>query len=273
VGTKTDPTRALASVVLGFSLLSLYLVFLGAFIPEFLLSTLSTVELAVLYTMILRVLALTFVPKLKQTSSALKIVILSFEAFIVLIFIIAYFATADASYGSAISSLLTSWIGSTVIIVTPYAVYMLMLTVYKGGSLFSVLTTTTEEYAVVLVLASIASVGKLPPGVQGLGTLVLNSLVNASGINVLGYQRTLTASVLGIMIFSALVVYVVFYQNSSSLYSRRYNSALLLSALGIFVSLIWIAIAASLGGSIIFVISVPAVILSTAMMVVARGSE
>src|SRR5579884_393096 len=196
-----DPIRLGLSFFASISLFYLYFYFLSAFLPG--VSLTNAIEVAIVYTQILR---------LRRGSFQSKIILFSFEVFVIAILIAIYFVTKDVSYNLLIGEILLAWIGAVLVILTPYALIRFAVAMYSGGELYSVLNYAAWEYVSVFFLASLVaeSSGPLPSSVAGLGVSVINSVTNElrTGSEVFTYTSPIIVA--SAVFFVSLALYSAF---------------------------------------------------------------
>lgn len=273
---KNRKTRLVLAIVSSLSLLTLYMYFLNSYFGPLVLAPMDIVESAIFYTMILRALGLSLVPALRKLHPQVKILIFSVEAFVLCFLILAFIYTGQQGYSTIMSDILTSWIGTTLVVLTPYSFYELAILMYKGTSLTALFVSSTPLVAISFFLSS--SVGRNPPsGFEDFGRGVVDSLRTSPGLGVVNSGVSSIISSASIVFFLSILVYVAFTLNESSptvAYSPKYHFALALMLVGSLVSYVWLeGVSSFLGGNVIEILSAPAVIVPLLLWLVTRRAR
>jgi len=271
--------RFVLSILIGMSLLIQYLYFLNFFFaPILLVSPMNPLEQIVFYTLTLRAIGLILIPRLRRLHPQLKIAIFSLETFILVIFIFLYIYTGYSFFEIMMGNLLTAWIASSLIVLTPYGIYQLVAMMYKNAvttTLTNVFSSLVPELGITLFLSNLAaSVSSPPIGLTNFGSFVINSIKTQPG---LGNSSALSSNPLiqaaTIMIYISLLVYIAVCQNPLASFGARYHFALLPMLLGTIALSAWLYIATSFSSNILFVLSVPSVITSIILWVIYHGKK
>lgn len=271
-----DLARISSAFLAILSLLALYLFFLNYFFGS-LINVMSEVESIIFYAMILRVLGITLVPYLRRMHPQIKILVFSFETFILVGLIVAFAFTGDIAYNALMGLILTTWLGVSLVVLTPYAIYQLGLMMYRGNSITSVVLSGAPEIAVGLFLGSLVfRVKTAPTGLSDFGTMIINSLRAEPGVGETG--NIASSSILAgasTIFFIAIMVYAIFGQKlpTSTTFSGlpRYQYALVLVLLGIISLYIWTFSSPVLGGNVFVMFSIPAIAIAITLWGLSRG--
>jgi hypothetical protein len=260
----------------GLSLFALYLYFLNIFVVPIVGGPMDAVESAIFYTMIFRVLVLLLVPSLRKLGAQFKIVILSFEAFILFLLVVVAVLSGSTAYGQVIAKILTAWLMSALIVVTPYSIYELSLMMYKDTSMTALAVSAAPLGAICLFLANLAvRIPNPPSGIGNFGAVLITSLKDQpsfAGSTVAGESPFISG--VSVLFFLSIIVYIVFHQAQTSLdftSATKYHYPLSLMVMGSLVTFLWLFFAAGfLNGNVFEVLSVPAASISIILWVVCR---
>ncbi len=246
-----------------------------------LLAPMSLVESIVFYTMVLRVLAVAFIPRVRRTNSQVKIALFSFETFVLVGLIFTYIYTLDRGYDILIGQLLTAWIGVSCLVLTPYLVYQIGYSMHKGMSAASLTLAVTPEYAVNLFLAGLAiSLTSPPNGIVDFGSMLIGSIKvqstfeNAQLLGTNAFFASIT-----VVLYISLVLYIGMCQYSTSFVAFaeaiKYQYQLLLILAGTVIVFIWILLSPILlGGNEAIILCIPAIAITSVLLgATRRGRE
>ncbi|MHB1907570.1 MAG: hypothetical protein ACYCQJ_01715 [Nitrososphaerales archaeon] len=271
-----NKTRLIPAIAASLSLLTLYLFFLNYFVVALVFSGMSEIESLIFYTMIFRVIGVTFIPYLKRIHPQIKILIFSFETFILVLLIVAYVFTKDPSYNLLMGNILTAWLGVSIVVLTPYAIYSLGLSMRNGASITSTVLSGAPEIAVGLFLASLVfRIRAMPNGLASFGTMIIASLRAQPGI---GQTPSATSnpiiSISSTIFFIAIFTYVILEKRiPTSAFSTlpKFQYILALMLLGILALYLWTFSSQFFDGNIFIIFTAPSIIISIALWVLARG--
>jgi hypothetical protein len=264
----TDIRLGLASLA-GLSLFALYLYAMGYFGAAISSGPMDAVEGAIFYTMILRVLGLLAVPRFRRLSAQLKIVILSFEAFILVLLIVATVLSGSPAYAQTMADILTAWLVTGLVVVTPYTIYELALMMRKGTNVTSLAISCAPLVAICLFLAN------LPSGIGNFGIAMINSLKTQQSFagTTLGGESGFISGA-SVLFFLSLVVYIAFEMTQSSkdiVASPRYHYSLGLMVIGSIATFVWLFLFTNiLKGNLFEVLSLPSAGISVILWVISR---
>jgi hypothetical protein len=232
--------------------------------------------------MLLRVLALTIVPFLRKLHPQVKILIFSFEAFILCFIIlgIVFSPTSGSGLNSILADILTTWLGATFVFLTPYSIYELGLMMNKSPSLTSLFVTSAPLLAVALFLGGLVSrIPNPPSGIANFGASIINSIrtePSLAGSATSQSGNTIVSSA-SIVFFLAMIIYVGYSLNQSAPNLSnvpKYHYALALMLLGSLILYGWLELSASLfKGNIFEIFSAPAIIIPIIIWAVCRRRE
>ena len=277
---RRDYTRLGLILLLTFSLLAPYFYFLNHFLYPIVLGPMNGIEAAIFYTMLLRVLALIFVPFLKKLQPQVKILIFSFEAFILCFIILGIVFTANSGLNSVLADILTSWLGATFVFLTPYSIYELALMMNKSPSLTSLFVSSAPLLAVTLFLGGLVSrIPNPPSGIANFGAAIISSLraePSLAGSATSQSGNTLVTSA-SIVFFLSMIVYVGYTLNQSAPNLSnvpKYHYALALMLVGALILYSWLELSVSFfKGNVFEILSAPAIIIPIIIWAVCHRSE
>jgi|GEM_PF-2335763 hypothetical protein len=265
-----DPIRLGLSFFASISLFYLYFYFLSAFLPG--VSLTNAIEVAIVYTQILRLIAVASIRRLRRGSFQSKIILFSFEVFVIAILIAIYFVTKDVSYNLLIGEILLAWIGAVLVILTPYALIRFAVAMYSGGELYSVLNYAAWEYVSVFFLASLVaeSSGPLPSSVAGLGVSVINSVTNElrTGSEVFTYTSPIIVA--SAVFFVSLALYSAFVNSPAESPPRNYYP-IVFPLLATIILLGWMELFQLFTSDVFLVLSIPSLSIAIALWWLSRG--
>jgi hypothetical protein len=271
----TDIRLGLASLA-GLSLFALYLYAMGYFGAAISSGPMDAVEGAIFYTMILRVLGLLAVPRFRRLSAQLKIVILSFEAFILVLLIVATVLSGSPAYAQTMADILTAWLVTGLVVVTPYTIYELALMMRKGTNVTSLAISCAPLVAICLFLANLPSrIPNPPSGIGNFGIAMINSLKTQQSFagTTLGGESGFISGA-SVLFFLSLVVYIAFEMTQSSkdiVASPRYHYSLGLMVIGSIATFVWLFLFTNiLKGNLFEVLSLPSAGISVILWVISR---
>ncbi len=244
--------RTITATFIGGALFSLYLFFASYFLGPAVTGHMNDVEAAIFYTMILRVFALLTVPMLRKLHPQVKILLLSFETFVLLALILFEFITGATVFANLIETILSSWLAATLIFITPYSICELALLMRRGttNSLMELVISIAPLTAICLFLAGLNN--RIPNPANGLsnfGIQVIDSLrlqpnlAGASGPNSSGGASILFSGA-SVVIFISTLVYVAY---SLDLESRslsivpKYHYIIALMVAGALILFLWLS--------------------------------
>src|SRR5579871_728176 len=109
---KRDRVKLVLASLIGLCLFLLYIgfiIFLGAAILAF---PMTPIESLIFDTLIIRVLAIAFIPYLSRAHAQVKIALFSIETFVLVFLILAFILTQQQVYDTLIGQVLTAWVGA-----------------------------------------------------------------------------------------------------------------------------------------------------------------
>ena len=272
---RIDRTQLGLALLAGLSLFSLYLYFANNILESVVSSPMDGLESAVFYTMVIRVLGFMFVPFLRRLHPQVKILIFSFEAFILFLLILFSLFTGVSAYEPLMSEILTSWLGATLIFVTPYSIYELSVMMSSGTSFTSLAFSSAPLVAICLFLANFSSrISSLPNGLADFGAAMISTLRTQPGLagNTNGSGIISGASVIFFLSMIAYIAYRLIQTSKAFVNFPRYLNAIALVIIGSMILFVWLLLSTSLLKTNAFeILSIPGAILLALLWVFSRG--
>ncbi len=263
-----------------FSLLAPYIYSLNHFLSPIVLGPMNEIEAAIFYTMLLRALTLIIIPFARRLAPQVKILIFSFEAFILCFIILGIVFTSTPGLNTVLADILTSWLGATFIFLTPYSMYEFALMMNKSTSLTSLFVTSAPLLAVALFLGGLVSrIPNAPSGIANFGATIISSIrtqPSLAGSATSQSGNTLLASA-SIIFFLSMIIYVGYTLNQSAPNISnvpKYHYAFALMFIGALILYSWIELSVSLfKGDVFEIFSAPAIIIPVIIWAVCRRRE
>lgn len=277
------------SIIVGLCLFSFYIAFLVLLGGSIILAPMNEVESIIFYTLVLRVLAVLFIPPLRKSHAQVKIALFSIETFVLVVLIFSYVLTQQPVYNILIGQVLTAWLGASSIVLTPYLIYQIAASMNKGMSTSALVLSVAPEYAVgaFLVGLGIISASTPPAGISAFGAMLVGSLRAQTTIEGEGFigSNPLIAGV-SLTMFLCLLFYIGLKQHYQSAalgtipseplttQSVKYHYQLVILMIGAVITLTWLFTTRPfLGGDDLFVLSLPAVIISSVLWGISRRGK
>jgi hypothetical protein len=265
----TDNLKLVLAIIAAGSLVFLYLQFLAVYLPA--LSITDELEAGIVYTQIIRILLVAFVKRFRNGAPQFKITLFSFEVFVIAALIVAFFLTGDPSYNTLIGQVLLVWIGATLLLLTPYTIVGLGVSMYKGTQNYSLLNYACWEYVAVMFLAGLFANPKISPpsNVSGLGVAVINSITGElrTGSEVFTYSTAIIAC--SVIFFVALIAYAS-YVNAPASFEPKNYFPLFVPIFAVFLLLLWLGVFSLLSSDILIVLGAPAIGISAVLWWITR---
>jgi hypothetical protein len=260
----------------GISLFALYLYSMSFFGGPISSGPMDPIESAIFYTMILRVLALLAVPKLRRLSAQVKIILLSFEAFVLVLLIMATVLSGNPAYAQLMADILTTWLVSGLIIVTPYAIFEFALMMRRGTNVTSLVASMAPLVGICLFLSNLpARILNPPAGIGNFGAAMINSLKTQQSLagTAPGGENAFISGA-SVLIFLSIVIYIAFELTQSSMdfaIIPKYHYSLSLMVAGTLAVFLWLFLTTDfLKGNLFEILSLPAAGIPIIMWVVCR---
>lgn len=265
--------RLAIALAAALALYSLYVVFLVGFLPV-LAEPLGIVEGAVFYTLLLRTLALTLVPKLRRLSPPLKMILYSFEMFAVVVCIAAFALTGDPGYFEVVSVIFPAWIAASFFILLPYFIFEFAVDLHKGERLLSALTWGALLLADSVFAGNLAlGMRSLPLSLADLGRETISSVTKQPSLASLGSFSSPLVAGAGVLFYVSIVAYVALSQVDLTRYTGKYMFALLIMLIGNAALVGWTLLLVGLTSNMLWILTLPSVSLPLFLLVGFRGRK
>lgn len=255
----------------GAGLGTIYLAFLGRTLALSDWGHTTEIQLLIFITLAIRLAVVIVLAKYINRQPVVAYILLSFEVFLIPAFALLEAWTGYPEYTALMSVVLTSWIGASAIIVSPYAIYEFAKGMTKTRSLLGVIGIGTFEIAGMLFLVSVVQEAKgVIDGPAALGQVIIQttsySLGTMDSISVFGVA--LAAAL--VVFFVSSVTYITLGRVSTSL-SVGLSRSFLIPLGGIATAIIWVLISSFITSDVLFVFTVPALLGTACMWVITRG--
>jgi hypothetical protein len=168
-------------------------------------------EWLVLSTMLARLGAVLFIPRLRRAKTSLIVDIFALDVLLVAILLLVYEATRVPAYLAAVTDLTQAWPAALLVVISPFAIYRLAVRMFEGGSLKVMLPGAVTLFVVLLVPAELASAQLPADGLSGVSRLILAMILGQIQPGSLVPEVTLC----GLVLYLALSFYVVTVSGSS----------------------------------------------------------
>lgn len=257
------------AIFIGMGLGLLYIVFLVHAFAVSNWSHATEIQFAIFFTLSVRLIVLITISKQISSQPVIAYVVLSFEVFLIPLLAVLGLWTHNSSYNSLMSVILTSWIGASALLVSPYAIYQYAKGLLRTRSLLGVLVIGTLEVASMLFLVTVTEQARSIYGPSSLGQMIIQT----TGINFTSVSSTSISNIpleAGLVIyFVATLSYVSLGRVSTSL-SVRLSRAFLLPLGGVIVAIIWVFSISFISSDLIFVFTVPTLVGAAVMWGIAH---
>ncbi len=270
---KTDLVRKATAIAVGGSVSALYVCFLGGFFANQTFFPQTMIEIAVLGSQICRLLSVVSVKRLRHLSSTELFVFFSLEVYIVVLLAITLFLQGSSVGLQWFREVYFSWLSSAAIIVPPYAIFRLASGMYRRIPVSSVLPSAIGQFSFALFLVSVVPASSISSqGLSGLAYSLLNKFAGfMSGGH--GPEGTFFAANATVVISSIVIYLALFiYSTLCAQNDNRYVSFFMLIPLfgSTMLLLAWISAATIFTTISLFVITLPAVVLTFVLWWVTR---
>ncbi len=231
--------RLSSSGVLGAGLYIVFFVFLARSQALSNWSHLTPLEETIVATQIFRVILVIAVAKPFRLQPIFAMILFSLEVFLIPCFALLAFWTGDASYTNLMGSVLTTWIGASALIITPYAIYEFVKATTKETSLANIFVVGSLEVGGLVLLCEILSSTRTSiVGPSALGSLFIESNGSPTIVSYVGIASdTLLEG--GLVLFYLGMIAYVGLRGSSTTFPILMSYALVPLVVGTTVSLIW----------------------------------
>lgn len=247
-----------------------YLVFLAR---SFALSDwnhLTQLEQLIFETQILRVVVVAYLQRYPRFNPVIPMILFSLEVFLIPCFGLLEYLTGNPVYTIIMGQVLTTWIGVSALVLTPFAIYQFFVTMVRGSPLVNVILFGTMEIGSLSLIAEILSfVHTKITGPSALGTVIAQDLGSKLQAKFAGLGSNLTLEASLTMFFVGMIVYLVSSRGYTKPTSFLYPFIVFL--LGSVALFVWTGVSRIATANILFVFTVPILVLATAVWVSAHG--
>lgn len=263
---KESKIKIASSATAGIGMFLLYFAFISRYIQLSDWSQLSSIEVVILLTLILRVVVILVVGRKIRIQPMIKIIAFSIEVFSILPLLVLVFITGGTYFSDLMSIILTSWFAASALVLSPYAIVEFSRSMLSGSTLSGIIINATIQVGGILFLASMLSRMSGPiVGLSGLGSTIIlqvKSSISAGGISNAGSNPVI---LLGLTLFYVgLLSYLTLgAQKEGTSISVQYSFILLLA--GTIVALVWTTVALQVTLDVLLVLTAPTFFLLAAI--------
>lgn len=262
----------LSAASVGVGLGTIYLVFLAHTIALSNWSSSSEIPLLIFLSLALRLAVVIGFSKYINKQPVIAYILLSFEVFLIPVLALLQLWTGNPAYEVLLSVILTSWIGASAILISPYAIYEFAKGLTRTSSLLGVLAIGTFQIAGMLFLASVAQASGGPiNSPANLGRLIIQTTKYSSGTisSVSASDIALAAAM--VLFFVSTVAYVSLGRVSTKL-SIGLSKSILIPFGGIVAAVMWVFALSTGTSDMLLVFTIPILTGVVTMWVVTRGN-
>ncbi len=267
---KTRTARIVCSVVVGLTLLYLYLSFLSSFFSNPGLYPQTTIEIVVVLAQIVKVAAILSFRRLRSVGSVTIWVIFALETLAIPFLTVAFLVTGDRGYLELFRQIFSVWPAALLLIAPPYLIFRFSAEMFTRVDLKRTLPSAVLEFSFLTFIANLFLTGAgTITSIEGVTGLLLSGLRGAipGGRGVLPPNSLL--AVPSIALYLALIVYAALPgENSSNLDVPTILLLPLLSTVGL---LIWVLFAAVFVPNAIISLTIPSALLVAFTWLIGRG--
>jgi len=264
--------RTVTAICGAFALILLYLVFLLRFVVLADWSSLSSIELWVFVTMLLRMIALLLLGKRFRLSPLVPTILFSLESLLIPFLIGLFVYTGNPAYRLATGAILTSWMGVSAVLLSPYFIYQFAKYLRSNTSLWGIFFLATFEYAFNLFMATLLSATSGPiAGFAGLGSYFVLSVGSFDITSAVPFASgSLVVTLSSLIFFVSLFIFAIAgHETLETNLSLR--DVLLVPIIAIFALIIWSACAVDFSSSMFVDLSAPVFVLAIVVWGGTRG--
>jgi hypothetical protein len=258
---RKDAVKFASSVSVGAGIFAVYFVFLARCVQLSDWASISSLEYLILATQAIRLAVVLGLGRILRIQPLFAIILFSFEAFLIPPLAVLAVLTGHQYYSSLMANTLTTWLGVSALLLSPYSIYEFAKSMVKETSLVTIMVIASLEVGGMLFLAdTLAATSSIIRGPSALGTLMLE----------LGKYQVSTSSFSGLVsndiaalglatIYVGMMVYVAI--GVPSIYSKiRISDRFFLVLCGTALTIVWAFAVYSISSDILFVFTVPCVV-------------
>jgi len=272
VSSKRNVVKIVCAALTALSLLILYLIFLGRYVSLANWSSLSQIETWIFITMIIRVIALVALRTRYQFQPLVPIILFSVESLLIPPLLGMYIFTGYAGYAQAMGTILTAWLGVSALVLSPYLAFSFARSMITESSLWGLMTLSILEFASMLFISSVLAKTNQPiSGLTGLGAFFVISLRDQiSNASVPFASTGLLFSLSALMFYIGLLAHATMGTREAGLELRLHN-LLLLPLIATMFIFMWTSVSVAFTSDILYILTIPTLVLAMVVWGVARG--
>lgn len=255
-----------------FALILLYLVFFLRFIVLADWSSLSSIEFWIFVTMALRIIVLAVLGRRFQLSPLIPIILFSLESLSLPLLIGLFLFTGNPVYRLSLGTMLTSWIGVSAVLLSPYLIYDFAKLWRTDPSLWGIFFLATIEYAFNLFMATLLSGTSGPiAGFAGLGSYFVSSISSfTTTSNVPFASGSPVVTVSSFVFFISLFIFAIAGHETLET-NLKLRDVLLIPIFAVFALLMWSVAAVNFTSNMLILLSAPVFVLAIVVWGGTRG--
>ncbi len=267
---KTRTARLLCAVMVGLTLLYLYLSFLSSFFSNPGLYPQTSVEIVVVFAQVAKVAAILSSRRLRFAGSVTIWVIFALETLTIPVITAAFFITGDRGYLDLFRQIFSVWPAALLLIAPPYLILRFSAEMFTRVDLKRTLPSAVLEFSFLAFIANLFLTGAgTITSIEGVTGLLFSGLRGAipGGRGVLPPNSLLTVP--SIALYLALIVYVALPRENASNFDVP--TILLLPLLSTAGLLLWVLFAAVFVPNAIVSLTIPSALLAAFIWLIGRG--
>jgi hypothetical protein len=250
--------KFISALVVGASLLYVYLVFAVAFVQKVDPSGLNPIEQAIVITQAARLVAVFVVPRLRKANAEVVWTLFSLESFFVVGLMGLFLYTSDVYYSRVVVDVFSTWITTLLLLTPPYTVFRYSANMVKGSKLWGIFLSIIMEFGFLLFLNNMISQISAP---INFGDFLSKLIVNVRE-DVVGRKNPVAVgshfAEPAVLLYVGLIVYAAFPHKNA----KPNPTSVLVPALASTVALFgWISLAAAFIPSTLLSLTAPTLIL------------
>lgn len=265
--------KSASSAIVGLGIFVVFIVYLTRCAALSNWSDLSRLESLILVTQIVRVSTVIGLGRFHRIQPQFVMILFSLEVFMIPAIGLYTILSGDNSYTVWMAPVLTTWIGVSSIVLSPYSIYELARGMMKKVSLIGVMVIASLEADFMLFLARILTITHTTiQGPSALGTLLIR----------LGVSQLSSAGLTGISSFGALSLGLALFYVGMITYVTlgdhklgspvKISYALLFPLVGTMMVLAWTFVSLSISSDVLLIFTIPTLVGITALWGSSRGS-
>lgn len=270
---RAEAIKFASSGIVGVGIFIVFLLYLERCVALSDWTSLSNLELAILVSQIVRVLLVLGLGKFYYIQPQFSLVLLSLEVFLIPSIGLYTILSGDTSYTVWMAPILTTWIGVSSIVLSPFSIYELTRGMMKGGSLVGVIVMATLESGFMLFLVKIlATTDTIIQGPSALGTLLIRIGVSQFSSAAPGNLSSNWILSIGLALFYIGMISYIMLGDHKLGSAIKMWVALIFPLVGTLAVLAWMYAAFSVSSDALLVFIIPTFVGISALWVSSRGS-